>query len=66
MSAELIFWREGFDSGRSGAYVRAVSLNTVIPQWIAEGIEVAGIRIDPDNENNVDVLIYQNNTEVSK
>lgn len=63
MSAPLIFWRDGFDSGKSGAYVRAVSLNKVIPQWIAEGIEVAGIRIDPENGSNVDVLIYQPNTE---
>jgi hypothetical protein len=58
VSAPLIFWRDGFDSGKSGAYVRAVSLNAVIPQWIAEGIQVAGIRIDPENESNVDVLIY--------
>ena len=59
MSAPLIFWREGFDSGKSGAFVRAVSLNTIIPQWIAGGIEVAGISIDPENGSNVDLLIYQ-------
>lgn len=58
MRAPLIFWRDGYTSGKSGAYVRAISLNKIIPQWIAEGIEVAGIRIDPENQSNVDLLIW--------
>lgn len=62
MSEPLIFWREGFDSGTSGHYVRAVSLNAVIPKWLAEGIKVAGIRLDPENENNIDVLVVRDDT----
>ena len=58
MRTPLIFWRDGYNTGKSGAYVRAISLNKIIPQWIAEGIEVAGIRIDPENEGNVDLLIW--------
>ena len=58
MITPLIFWRDGYNTGKSGAYVRAVSLNKIIPQWISEGIEVAGIRIDPANESNVDLLIW--------
>lgn len=58
-SEPLIFWRDGFDSGTSGHYVRAVSLNEVIPKWIEEGIKVAGIRIDAENGNNIDVLVVR-------
>lgn len=59
MSEPIVFWRDGFDDGQSGHFIRAVSINKVIPQWISEGIQVAGIVIDPENENNVDILVVR-------
>lgn len=56
-NGSLVFWRDGATSGRSGYFVRAVSLNEVVPRWIAEGKRVAGIRLDPENDKNIDVLI---------
>ena len=53
----LIFWRDGATIGRSGYWVRAVSLNEVVPRWVAEGRRVVGIRLAPENGSNVDVLV---------
>lgn len=54
---EHVFWLDGAPGGMSGHWVRATSLNTTIPQWIAKGIRVVGIRIHPDNGNNIDLII---------
>ena len=58
-SKAVMFWREGFDSGQSGHFVRGASLNDVVSKWIAEGIPVAALRITPDHGSNVDVLIQK-------
>ncbi len=55
----IIFWRDGYTRGHSGYWVRGVSLNKVIAKWIDEGVEVAGIAIDPGNDELVDVLIVE-------
>lgn len=59
MAKPVIFWRDGYDRGMSGHWVRAASLNQVIPQWIAEGIRVAGIMLDPESGNNINVLVVR-------
>jgi hypothetical protein len=59
MSEKLVFWRDGYSTGRGGAFVRGASLNKVITQWAAEGVHVAGIVIDPEHEANVECIIAQ-------
>ena len=53
----VLFWREGFNSGKSGHFVRGAALNEVVSKWIAEGIPVVAILIDPEHGANVNVLI---------
>lgn len=54
-----VFWREGYEAGRGGAYIRAQSINKIIPTWILEGIQVAGIVVDPEHESNVELILFQ-------
>lgn len=55
---KLIFWREGYDHGTGGTFVRAAVLNHVIEEWEADVTAfVVGIRIDPEHGSNVELLL---------
>jgi hypothetical protein len=62
MSEPIIFWRDGYDRGRGGAFVRGQSLNKIVAEWIAAGIQVAGIVIDPEHASNVECIIVEDTT----
>lgn len=57
MSNPIVFWRDGYSSGKSGAFVRGMSLNEAVSKWEAEGIHVAGIVVDPKHGSNVNLII---------
>jgi hypothetical protein len=59
MSEKLVFWRDGYSTGRGGAFVRGASLNATVAKWAAEGVHVAGIVIDPEHEANVECIIAE-------
>ena len=54
-----VFWRPGYEAmGRRGYFVLAAAVNTIVPNWIAAGHKVAGIRIDPENAEHVELIVY--------
>ena len=53
-----IFWRPGYETGRGGYFVMAAALNTIVPNWIEAGHKVAGILIDPENAEHVELIVY--------
>ena len=57
MTDPIVFWRDGYDAGRGGCYVRGASLNAAVAKWDAEGIVVVGIVIDPAHESNVELIL---------
>ena len=52
MSEPIVFWRDGFSGGKSGAFVHGATLNAAVARFIADGVPIAGIVIDPENEAN--------------